>query len=122
MKAIGAYFDTLVDLRGLKFKAVTKAAGVSDNYIGRLRSGDIGEPSASILVALTEAVSGSWDDIKALLDDDATPELAVVLAEAWYKRFRRMSNDEKALMKKRLLDAVRPFLDDPSRIDALLGH
>lgn len=122
VQAIGTYFDKLVELRGLKIRAVSKHADVGENYISRLRTGEVKEPSAKILQALTEAVGGSWNDIEALLDPNASTAQAEALAEAWYSRFKRMGMAEQNALKRRLIEAIRPLIDDPSRLDDLLGH
>ena len=85
VQAIGVYLDHLIELRGLKIKAVSARAGVKSNYISRLRTGDTQAPSAAILRALTRAAGASWDDVGALLDADASTADAQLLAEAWFR-------------------------------------
>lgn len=121
MEAVGIYLNRLVDLNGLKVGAVCEAAGVKPGYISRLISEEIKEPSAKVLYALNRVVGGNWDHVGELLRDQATPDQANVLAEAWYNRLKKMSGSERDAMRRRLIEAIRPFMDDPDRIDDLLS-
>lgn len=71
--AAAIYIDRLIALRDLKVKAVHVQAGVKPGYVSRVISGDIKEPSAVVLHALTMAVEGSWEDVGALLPRAASP-------------------------------------------------
>lgn len=70
MRAVGAYFDCLIDVRGLKMKWVCEQAEVKPGYISRLVSGEIDRSAGHILRAINRIVEGSWDDVGELLDTD----------------------------------------------------
>lgn len=116
MEAVGIYFDRLTALRGLKVKAVAARAGVKAGYVSRLISRDVGEPSASILRALTDAVDGSWDDVGALLDPRANRSQAEALADAWYARTSHANGAERDALRRRLLAAVNELLGDEDQL------
>jgi transcriptional regulator with XRE-family HTH domain len=120
VEAVGIYLDRLADLQGLKVKAVATQAGVKPGYISRLISRDIKEPSASVLKALTDAVGGSWEDVGALLDARADRAQAEALADAWYARIRQSSGVERDVLRRRLLSAIRPLLENPDQLARFL--
>jgi len=118
--AIGFYIDRLTVLRGMKIGGVATAAGVKPGYVSRLISGDIKEPSARVLKALTDAVGGSWDDIGMLLDEGASQEQAEMLADAWYARTSKAADTtERDLLQRRLLAAIRMILEDDELLRSL---
>lgn len=80
MKAVGTYIAALIDGYDLKTQEVTGAAGVSPNYVWRLKKGTIASPSAEIISALWRVVGGSADHLQRLLMDDATEDEARILA------------------------------------------
>jgi transcriptional regulator with XRE-family HTH domain len=116
VEAVGIYIDRLTDLRGLKVKAVAERAGVASGYVSRLISHNVGEPSASILWSLNEAVAGSWEDVGALLDPQASRSQAEALADAWYAKTTRVSAEEREKVRRRLLAAVDDLLSDEDRL------
>lgn len=115
MEAVGIYFNRLVERQGLKVKTVAEQAKVKPGYISRLVSRDIQDPSARILRALTEAVSGSWEDVGALLDPRATREQAETLADAWYVQLMETNGAERDVLRRRLLSVVDSLLADQDR-------
>lgn len=87
VKAVGAYIDKLIARHDLKVQEVTDQAGVSANYVWRLRTGAIKEPAAHIIASLTKAVQGSMEDItQLLLDDNATVDDGERAAMAWFAK------------------------------------
>lgn len=116
MEAVGVYIERLTDLRGLKVKAVAERAGVKPGYVSRIVSRDIGEPPASTLWALNEAVAGSWEDVGVLLDPKATRSQAEALADAWYARTTQASPEDREKVRQRLLAAVNELLSDEDRL------
>ena len=122
MEAVGIYLDRLLTLQGIKIKVIAERAGVAPGYISRLVSGDIAQPSATILKALTDAVGGSWDDVGALLDERSGRIQAEALADAWYAQLTQTTGVERDLLRRRLLAAMGPLLDDPDQLRRLLGQ
>lgn len=116
MEAVGVYIDRLTELRGLKVKAVAEQAGVKPGYVSRIISRDIGEPPASTLWALNEAVAGSWEDVGALLDPKATRLQAEALADAWYAHTTKASAEDREKVRRRLLAAVDELLNDEDQL------
>ena len=80
VKAVGTYIAALIDGYDLKTQEVTVAAGVSPNYVWRLKRGAINSPSAEIISSLFRVVGGSADHLQRLLMDDATEDEARILA------------------------------------------
>lgn len=122
VKAVGAYIAALVDYRDLKTQDVTVAAGVSPNYIWRLKNGRIASPGAETLTALVRAAGGSTEHLQRLLMDDATEQEAIRLAVQWMQQYRA----EAASMTDEELDtAIREFeheaRDDRSLLQAWKG-
>lgn len=70
MRAVGAYFDCLIDVRGLKMKWVCEQADVKPGYISRLVSGEIKTSFTHTTRAINRIVQGSWVDVGELLDVD----------------------------------------------------
>jgi transcriptional regulator with XRE-family HTH domain len=76
VRAVGGYIQGLIDSHGdLTAAAVAERAGVKSNYIWRLKTGDIQEPSAKIIGLLVRAARGSVERaMELLLRDGATEE------------------------------------------------
>lgn len=117
VQAVGTYFDHLIELQGLKMKAVMAQAGVQAGYLSRLISGDIKQPAATTLRAITEAVGGSWEDVGVLLSEAATSEHAEVLAEAWFTKVLGASGENREALRARLASAAQELLKNPDLLN-----
>lgn len=116
MIAVAIYVDRLTKLRGMKVKAVAERAGVKPGYVSRVISKDVKEPSATILRALVEAVSGSWEDAGVLLDPRADRAQAEALADAWYARTTQVNGTNNDALRQRLLAAVDDLLGSEDQL------
>lgn len=122
VQAIGTYFDKLIDLQGLKIRSVAKKAKVGENYITRLRNGTTKKPSGEVLRSLTNAIGGSWEHVWILLSPQSSEAMAEALAEACYAEMHHTDAAERQSTKKRLLEVIRPYINDPNQIEDLLGR
>lgn len=93
-QSIGEYLQTIIrDTPGLSAAEVARRAGLSTNYIGRLRAGDTEDPSVQNIVGLVHAADGDVRDLIYLIRKDITIEKARNLALEYLRRRKRASND-----------------------------
>jgi transcriptional regulator with XRE-family HTH domain len=72
VKAVAAYFDRHIELRGLKIGATLEAAGgFGPNYLSRVMSGATKAPGAVTLRRIAAHIGASWEVVGRLLDSEA---------------------------------------------------
>lgn len=103
MQEIGGYLRGKIFENGLKVGAVQKMVGVAPNYIWRLETGKIKQPSIRVLKALTEAVRGQWSEVRVHLRD--IPDLALADEESAYLDV--IVEETPNLELAAILDAIR---------------
>ncbi len=123
--AIGEYFRTLVaEQPGLSLAAVSRAAGVSDNYLSRLGvPGKNGtqEPSARVLLKLLPAAHGKLEYLEELLhSQDAPPEKGRELALRTLEEMKHASSEnERQTSLRRLISDLE---NDPLKLDQWVSY
>ena len=113
VQAVGGYIQGLIDRQsGLTATVVADRAGVQSNYIWRLKSGDIKEPSAKIIGAIVRAAKGSVEQaIELLLNDQATADDGYRAATVGAYQLSNRHQAVLAKMSVEELDALIAFVE-----------
>lgn len=125
IEAVAAYLRALVEGQpDLTLARVSRAAGVSANYLSRLGTdtkNKTKEPSARVLLKLVRAARGKVEHLEELLySDTATPEEGKYLAERWRADMRQASSEDE---RRQILDRLIAELEsDPRKLDQWIGY
>lgn len=83
VQEIGARLYGIIKQNKRKIGKVQKDAGVGNNYLWRLRTGDIEAPTLDNLRSVVHAAGGDWEEIRPLFEGvDLEPAINAGLATA----------------------------------------
>lgn len=118
VRAVGGYIQGLIDTSDdLTAAVVAERAGVKPNYIWRLKTGEIQEPSAKIIGLLVKAARGNVERaIELLLNDNATEEDGRGAATTPSFRLNARHHEVLSRMSADELDALIAFLAQTKRV------
>lgn len=93
MEAVGSYIETLREVRGLQSQTVVALAGLENStYLWRIEQGKLKNPGASQILAIIEAVGGSFEHVARLMKSDkATRADGKRLAIQWLNESQQQS-------------------------------
>jgi len=120
VKEVGAYIQGLRKQRGLTQQALAAKAGVGQNYIWRVETGDIKRPSNHHMTALMRALQGNMEEVSRLMaqnghDEEQIDDEAVAHIET-------LPPNERERMRQEALELIDEFLSHPRKLDKWLSY